>query len=201
MPDARAVEQGIAQGVDRVRADRIRASPEMVNRNRRSGARYAGAAAGLLFLALLAAQLVRPAAPRGVLAGDGTLLDHVAVPDRVQVLLRRACSDCHSDKTRWPWYARIAPISWLVARDVQRGRSNLDFSRWSTDPVREPTPLQRLRWICRDIQQEIMPPRLYRLAHPEARLSEQEQDRICAWTEDALRQVSNAAASRQDPTH
>lgn len=166
----------------------------MMNRNRRPWARYAGAAAGPLLLALLAAQLVRPAPPRGVLPGDGTLLDHVAVPDPVQVLLRRACSDCHSEETRWPWYSRIAPVSWLVARDVRHGRSDLDFSRWSTDPAREPTPLQRLRWICRDIRREIMPPRLYLLAHPEARLSEQEEDRICAWTEDALRQVSNTAA-------
>lgn len=144
---------------------------------------------GTLVLALLGLQLIRPAAPRGTLPGDGTLADHVNVPPGVDSLLRAACYDCHSDETSWPWYSRIAPLSWLIVEDVRHGRSNLDFARWSTDPVREPTPTQRLTWICDDIREGIMPPRLYRLAHPEARLSDDEQDRICAWTEEALRAV------------
>jgi hypothetical protein len=146
-------------------------------------------ALGVALAVLLALQLIRPADSRGTLPGDGTLADHVDVPADVHSLLRAACYDCHSDETRWPWYSRIAPLSWLIFADVRHGRSNLDFSRWSTDPVREPTPTQRLTWICDDVREGIMPPRLYRLAHPEARLSQEEQDVICAWTEDALLSV------------
>jgi hypothetical protein len=142
---------------------------------------------GTVALALLGLQLIRPATPRGTLPGDGTLADHVDVPADVDSLLRAACYDCHSGETRWPWYSRVAPLSWLIVEDVRHGRSNLDFSHWSTDPVREPTPTQRLTWICDDLREGVMPPRLYRLAHPEARLSDAERDRICAWTEDALR--------------
>lgn len=140
-------------------------------------------------LVLLGLQLVRPEPPRASLPGNGTLADHVDVPADVDSLLRAACYDCHSDETRWPWYSRVAPFSWLIVKDIQHGRSNLDFSRWSTDPVREPTPTQRLSWICDDIREGVMPPRLYRLAHPGARLTDAEQDLICAWTEDALRSV------------
>jgi hypothetical protein len=143
-------------------------------------------ALGAAVVVLLAMQLIRPTVPGATLPGDGTIGDHVDVPTDVDSLLRAACYDCHSDETRWPWYSHVAPLSWLIVEDVRHGRSNLDFSHWSTDPVREPTPTQRLRWMCDEVRKGIMPPLLYRVAHPEARLSEEEQDAICAWTRAAL---------------
>jgi hypothetical protein len=107
---------------------------------------------------------------------------HVPVPPEVDRLLRRACFDCHSHETRWPLYARLAPVSWLVARDVRAGRSDLNFSDWSRDPEREPTPDQRLGGICHDVRRGIMPPRSYTLMHPAARLSSTDVERVCAWT-------------------
>lgn len=131
-------------------------------------------------------QLFQPDPPVGALPGEGPIQRHVEIPARVDSLLRVACYDCHSNETRWPWYARISPISWLVAGDVEHGRSNLDFSQWSTHRIREPTPFQRFRWICRDMREEVMPPALYLLMHPEARLTPAEEDAICDWTERAL---------------
>ncbi len=113
--------------------------------------------------------------------------NYVDVPDQVETLLRAACYDCHSDETRWPWYSRISPLSWWIVGDVEHGLSNLDFSRWSNDPVLEPTPAQRLEWICRDMRQGIMPPRSYLLVHSAARLSGEDEDLICEWTDRALR--------------
>lgn len=107
---------------------------------------------------------------------------HVDVPAEVEDALRRACYDCHSDETHWPWYSRISPVSWLIVRDVEHGRSDLDFNHWSTDPVREPTPVQRLTWTCREIREGTMPPRSYLLLHPSARLSAEEEDAICEWS-------------------
>ena len=52
-------------------------------------------------------------------------------PPDVQAILRRSCFDCHSNETRWPLYARIAPGSWLMARDVHNGRSHMNFSEWA----------------------------------------------------------------------
>jgi hypothetical protein len=114
------------------------------------------------------------------------MTEHVAPPSGVQEILKRACYDCHSPETRWPWYSRVSPISWLVNHHVEDGRSNLDFSRWSTDPDLEPTPAQRLRWTCGEVQDGFMPPLSYRLLHPEARLQQDEKDAICAWTGAAL---------------
>lgn len=146
--------------------------------------------AGLsLLLLLLLIQVFPPEPPGATLARNGVISDHLFVPAHVDSLLRRSCYDCHSDETRWPWYARLAPVSWLLARDVQHGRSDLDFSSWSMDPVREPTVSQRLRWTCEELQEEEMPPRPYLVAHPEARLSEQEKDAVCAWANAALRDL------------
>jgi hypothetical protein len=108
------------------------------------------------------------------------------VPSAVEGLVGRACYDCHSGETRWPWYSRVAPISWLILHDVRHGRSNLDFSQWSTDPVAEPTPTQRLTWICEETRDGIMPPLVYRIVHAEARLSESEVDTLCRWTRTML---------------
>ena len=139
-------------------------------------------ASGVLIVAFLAVQFVRPARPTGELPGNGTIAELVPVPRNVDSLLRRSCYDCHSANTRWPWYSRVAPVSWLIARDVRHGRSNLDFSRWSIDPVREPTPEQRFRWMCDDVRRDIMPPRAYLLIHSRARLTHLEKEVLCSWT-------------------
>jgi hypothetical protein len=88
-------------------------------------------------------------------------------PQARQVALR-ACYDCHSNETIWPWYSRIAPISWLVYRDVQEGRSELNFSEWGRGE-------QEVEDIGEVIAKEEMPPLQYLLAHPEARLSAEDK--------------------------
>lgn len=144
---------------------------------------------GLTVALGLGIQLIPPITPSATLPGDAAMTDILNVPGPVEAILRRACYDCHSAETRWPWYAGVAPVSWYVARDVQHGRSNLDFSRWSTDPDREPTPHQRLRWMCEDVLDGTMPPRLYRLAHPEARLGDDAKRLLCAWTARVRREL------------
>jgi hypothetical protein len=142
-----------------------------------------------LVVGVLGLQLVQPESPTAVLPGQGPIGDHVAVTAEVEAVLRESCYDCHSGQTRWPWYSHVSPVSWLLAHDVQHGRSNLDFDRWSTDPLREPTPTQRLRWMCREVREGVMPPWLYLLAHPGARLDDEETERLCAWTERALEAI------------
>lgn len=95
-------------------------------------------------------------------------------------------------ETRWPWYSQVAPVSWLIIRDVRHARADLDFSRWSIDPVREPTPQQQFRWMCQDVRRGIMPPRLYLLVHHHARLTEDDAEALCAWTEAQLATLADS---------
>ncbi len=84
-------------------------------------------------------------------------------------LVRRACYDCHSNETTWPWYSNVAPMSWLIQHDVDEGRQRLNFSEWGV--IRG----ERVNRIGNAIQEGEMPPIQFTLIHPEARLTEQEK--------------------------
>jgi len=79
-------------------------------------------------------------------------------------LARRACFDCHSNETVWPWYSNIAPVSWLIQHDVDEGRQRLNFSEWNR-------PQREARQAGREVQRGRMPPSNYFLTHPSAKLS------------------------------
>jgi len=105
-----------------------------------------------------------------------------AVPDPVLSTLRRACFDCHSEATRWPWYARLPLASHVLERDVTEARGQLNLSRWI-----DYHPLDRadmLDKMCELASRRKMPPWQYRLMHPDARLSVTEISALCAWSQD-----------------
>ena len=91
-------------------------------------------------------------------------------PPDVQHVLQRACYDCHSNETRWPLYARLAPGSWLMARDVHNGRNHMNFSDWADhDDDERQTDLETC-W--EQVESGAMPPWFYVYPmHPRARLS------------------------------
>jgi hypothetical protein len=97
-----------------------------------------------------------------------------------RALAERACFDCHSHETRWPWYARIAPMSWLVARDVAEGRETLNFSAWgAAHQDREDEEAgEALEELVEVVREGEMPPASYLLLHPEARLTPDEQQQL-----------------------
>jgi hypothetical protein len=92
-------------------------------------------------------------------------------PPEVEAVMRRACFDCHTNETRWPLYARIAPGSWLMARDVHKGRSHLNFSKWADADEDERQTDRENAWD--QIESGEMPPWFYVLPmHPDAKLSD-----------------------------
>jgi len=92
----------------------------------------------------------------------------------VRELAKKGCFDCHSNETLWPWYGRVAPMSWLVYRDVDAGRKVLNFSEWQ-DGRREGENAAK---INEEIAEGEMPPFMYRLAHPNARLTLDEKRQL-----------------------
>ena len=61
-------------------------------------------------------------------------------------VLKRACYDCHSNETKWPWYSYVAPASWLVVDDVHQARENLNFSTWNLYDSEEQLDLIEKSW-------------------------------------------------------
>jgi hypothetical protein len=101
------------------------------------------------------------------------------MPTEVRSLLRRACFDCHSNETDYPWYGYVAPVSWLVARDVVEGREALDFTQWSRYDAADRSEL--LWESFEEIVEGEMPLKIYTALHPEARLSTAEVQDLKRW--------------------
>src|SRR5512144_3173408 len=83
----------------------------------------------------------------------------VPAPPEVRAVLRRACYDCHSNETVWPWYSRVAPVAWLVARDVREGREELNFSTWDRYATKQ--QVKKLKESWEEIAEGEMPPYYY----------------------------------------
>jgi hypothetical protein len=94
---------------------------------------------------------------------------------QIRALAVRACFDCHSNETKWPWYTNVAPVSWLIQRDVDDGRRRLNFSDWGAPTRGEGRNPGN---IVRTIQRGSMPPWFYLPPHPEAQLTSAEKDQL-----------------------
>jgi mono/diheme cytochrome c family protein len=123
---------------------------------------------GILFALLVVIQFIP-------LAGAKTNPPVVAEPQwdtsQTKVLAQRACYDCHSNETKWPWYSNVAPVSWLVINDTNEGRAALNFSEWG---VRQ----QEGDEVAETVQEGGMPPRSYLPTHPAARLNAQDKAQL-----------------------
>ena len=87
-----------------------------------------------------------------------------------KALAQRACFDCHSNETVWPWYSHIAPVSWMVQNHVDEGREYLNFSEWGSGREAEEG-----EEMAESIYDGEMPVRSFLITHPEARLTEEEK--------------------------
>lgn len=142
----------------------------------------------LVIAAIATAARSRPNVPAARPTAADSLALQVHVPTPVMSTLRRACVDCHSEETRWPWYAGLPIASHLIERDVTEAREQFDLSRWTQyNPFDRADMLDKM---CQLASNGKMPPRQYRLMHPTARLSATELATLCAWTEhEAMRLV------------
>ena len=94
-------------------------------------------------------------------------------------LVHRACFDCHSNQTTFPWYSHVAPVSWLLQRDVNGGRSHLNFTQWDL-------PQKHAKDVAEEVKQGDMPPWFYLPMHPAARLTAAEKQALIDGAEKSL---------------
>jgi hypothetical protein len=98
-----------------------------------------------------------------------------------RALAQRACFDCHSNETVWPWYSKVAPVSWLITKDTLDGRQHLNFSEWGRG---RPVKLNEVEEVLREGQ---MPLPVYLPLHPEANLTEAEREQLIAGLLESLK--------------
>ena len=108
--------------------------------------------------------------------------------------------DCHSNQTVWPWYSYVAPVSWLIERDVRRGRDHLNLSEWQQYTFQQKEKL--LADIATVVKNGEMPLRQYTLVHRQARLSNADADMLYNWARAErrkLRATSQLSVRPEDP--
>lgn len=118
-------------------------------------------------------------------------------PPKVEAIVSAACMDCHSNETKWPWYSKVAPTSWYVARDVQRARAVLNFSEWGDIPPERRYLLLQAMW--NNVVESDMPHKPYALMHPAVELSIAERKIVGDWLNERLEVLEQASVNGDRP--
>jgi Haem-binding domain len=132
-----------------------------------------------LLIIFIAIQFIRPAKNRseGISAND--ISTKYPVPDSVQAILKVACYDCHSNNTRYPWYAEIQPVAWWLNNHIKDGKRGLNFSEFTSYRIKK--QFHRLDDINKLVKKNEMPLSSYTLIHTDAKLTEGQKLAIAAW--------------------
>lgn len=105
------------------------------------------------------------------------------MPASVRAIFQTSCNDCHSNETRWPWYSRIAPLSWMIVHDVHEGRRHVNFSEWGVYSAKKKE--DKLELICEQVTNGDMPDGVYAFFHRQVRVGEQGRQEVCDWVDSA----------------
>ena len=125
--------------------------------------------------------------PRTGVESNPQLLQGTDVPEDVRRVLQMKCGDCHSENTHYPPYTRLAPVSWMIERDIRDARTALDLSRWQYYTAETRAAL--LTRIASEARSGEMPLKHYLLLHPQNRLTTEEQQQLYDWAKVERRRI------------
>jgi len=137
---------------------------------------------------LLAIQFVQPVRNQSAQNSEMGIASITRVPENVQAILQNSCYDCHSNNTRYPWYAAIQPWSWWMASHIKKGKAELNFDEFGKYSKRR--QLSKLKAIQGSLEDQTMPLPSYLLIHKGASLSLSDQKILKEWAEDVRNEIS-----------
>jgi hypothetical protein len=135
---------------------------------------------GLVALFILI-QFIPVTKPETLEVNENDLFQDSMIGEEAGSILKTSCYDCHSNETRYPWYSNIAPVKWLIIRDVSNGREELNFSNWKSLNIKDKIKL--LDKIAEEVDENSMPLPIYTLIHRDATLNEESRKTLIDWTE------------------
>ena len=145
----------------------------------------------VLVVLFLGIQLMRPARSNPPVDESQTIEARTQMTPQVKAIFERSCNDCHSNKTVWPWYTNVAPISWWIVGHINEARQLMNLSEWGKlDRDRQD---RKLRQICDEVTDGGMPLPSYLPMHPKAKLSDQDKKTLCDWTSAERQRLSGPA--------
>jgi hypothetical protein len=134
-----------------------------------------------LVLLFVAGQFIRPT--KNIAAGPSAndITAHYPTPPAVKALLTTACYDCHSNTTRYPWYAEIQPTGWWLASHVEDGKKHLNFSEFAAYAPKR--AVHKMEEVMDTVTEHEMPLSSYTLIHRDARLTDEQIKLLADWAE------------------
>jgi hypothetical protein len=126
-------------------------------------------------------QFFRPERNRGEEVSGDDLVAVLSVPPDLAEQLKNACYDCHSNRTRYPWYSQVAPVSWILDEHIREGKKELNFSTFGS--LEKKKQIGLLSHICEVLEEGSMPLPGYVTMHRDAVFTEEEIAAMCDWTE------------------
>lgn len=144
--------------------------------------------AGIILLAgLIVIQFFQPDKNLSATDQPEDLLRVASAPEPLAQLIRSSCYDCHSNQTEYPWYNKIAPVSWFLQKHIREGKEEMNLSTYGS--LDKADKIELLVDVCEVMEDGTMPLSSYALMHKAARLSEEEREAICEWSEEEALKV------------
>ena len=140
-----------------------------------------------LLMVLILIQFIQPARNKSSELSSTDIKKTFSIPENVQLVLQIACYDCHSNNTNYPWYSKIQPFGWLLAKHIKNGKAELNFNEFSSYSLRR--QISKLTGIGNSVKDGTMPLTSYILIHKNARLSNEDKALLIGWamsTKDSL---------------
>lgn len=141
-----------------------------------------------LLIVLILIQFIQPSRNRSRELPPTDITKAVNVPENLQLVLKVSCYDCHSNNTTYPWYSRVQPFGWILARHIRKGKTELNFNEFGSYSMRR--QISKMNGIANSVKNVTMPLSSYTMIHKKARLSKEDKALLIDWavrTKDSLR--------------
>ena len=135
----------------------------------------------IIIVILIGIQFIRPAKNQSADVLTSDISHAYSVPQNVSVILKKACNDCHSNNTAYPWYAEVQPVAWWLNHHIQEGKNELNFNEFAAYAI--PRQYHKLEEVIEQVKEGEMPIWSYSLIHTDAKLTDEEKQTLINWAE------------------
>ncbi len=141
----------------------------------------------VLLVILVIIQFFRPTKNKSTVLSTNDVTAGLIVPPNVEKILKLSCYDCHSNNTRYLWYANVQPVAWWLNHHIDEGKRELNFSEFKRYKIYRQH--KKLEEIAEEVETGEMPLNSYTLIHRNANLDEQQKNMIISWSKSAIKQL------------
>jgi len=138
----------------------------------------------VLLAAFIVIQFIHPAKNTSEGLQPNTIGNNYAIPADVKTILGKACNDCHSNNTRYPWYAKIQPVDWWLNKHVVDGKKDLNFDEFTNRAPRY--QYHKMEEVIEMVKEREMPLKSYTWTHKDARLTSNEREKMTGWAQSVM---------------